>query len=80
MKIHALYFGGLRARLGQGEQWLHLPEGSLASDAVKIVCEPLSSEWAAALRVAVNEEWAPLSTPLKEGDELALLPPVSGGR
>jgi molybdopterin converting factor small subunit len=29
--------------------------------------------------VAVNREYAAISTPLCEGDEVALLPPVSGG-
>lgn len=31
------------------------------------------------LRVAVNHTWADWDTPLKEGDEVAILPPVSGG-
>lgn len=80
MRVKALYFAGLRARLGLSEQVLELPEGSLASDAALVACGPQGGEWMAALRVAVNEELAPLSTLLKDGDELALLPPVSGGR
>lgn len=31
------------------------------------------------LRVAVNGEWADWTSPLKDGDEVALLPPLSGG-
>jgi sulfur-carrier protein len=31
------------------------------------------------LRVAVNRAWAEWDTPLKDGDEVAFLPPVSGG-
>lgn len=31
------------------------------------------------LRVAVNQAWADWDTPLREGDEVAFLPPVSGG-
>lgn len=80
MRVKALYFAGLRARLGVAEQWLELPEGSLASDAALAACGALGAEWMAALRVAVNEDLAPMSTLLKDGDELALLPPVSGGR
>jgi molybdopterin synthase catalytic subunit/molybdopterin converting factor small subunit len=79
MKVKALYFGGLRARLGLGEQWLELPEGSLALDGALAACGHLGPEWVGALRVAVNEELTSLSCRLKEGDELALLPPVSGG-
>lgn len=79
MKVRALYFAGLRARLGLAEQVLELPEGSSAADAALAACGELGSEWMAALRVAVNEELSSLSTVLKDGDELALLPPVSGG-
>lgn len=80
MKIRALYFGGLRARLGSAEATLELPEGSQAIDAARVACAALGSEWLSALRLAVNEELVPPGTSLKEGDELALLPPVSGGR
>ena len=80
MKVRALYFAGLRARLGVAEQMLDLPEGSSASDAALAACGALGNEWMTALRVAVNEELTSLSTVLKDGDELALLPPVSGGR
>ena len=79
MKVQALYFGGLRARLGIGEAELELPAGSQASDAARLVCEPLGSEWLSALRLAVNEELVPGAFALKEGDQIAFLPPVSGG-
>ena len=79
MRIRALSFGGLRARLGAGEQWLDLPSGSSALDGAQMVCAGLGPEWLAALRLAVNEEVASPDTLLKDGDELALLPPVSGG-
>jgi molybdopterin converting factor small subunit len=80
VKVKALFFGGLRARLGMGEQSLELPEGSSASDAARVICADLGLEWLAALRLAVNEEMAGPGTLLKDGDELALLPPVSGGK
>jgi sulfur-carrier protein len=80
VKIHASYFGALRARLGRGEQWLDLPQGSSLEDAARVACGHLGPEWLASLRLAVNEEVAPGPTPLREGDSVALLPPVSGGR
>ena len=79
MKIQAQFFGALRARLGVAEQTLDLPEGCLASDAARVACETLGPEWLRALRLAVNEELVPADTRLKEGDQVALLPPVSGG-
>jgi molybdopterin converting factor small subunit len=80
MKIRALYFGGLRARLGVAGADLELPEGAQALDAARVACAELGPEWLSALRLAVNEELVGPATRLKEGDELALLPPVSGGR
>jgi molybdopterin converting factor small subunit len=79
MRVRAAYFGGLRARLGLDHQWLDLPEGSRALDAVQAACGHLGPEWPVAMRVAVNEEMVPGATLLKQGDELALLPPLSGG-
>ncbi len=80
MKIKALFFGGLRARLGVGEKWLELPEGSQAMDGARAVCGHLGPEWLSAVRMAVNEELVTSTASLKDGDELALFPPVSGGR
>jgi len=79
MKVQAFYFGALRARLGLAEQWLELAPGSRAEDAAKAACGHLGPEWPACLTMAVNEEMMPPGTPLKDGDTLALLPPVSGG-
>ncbi|HTA17514.1 MAG TPA: MoaD/ThiS family protein [bacterium] len=80
MKILASYFGGLRARLGLDEEWLSLAPGSSAEEAARLACARLGPEWLAALRLAVNDEFVPGRTPLHDGDRLALLPPVSGGR
>jgi molybdopterin converting factor small subunit len=80
MKVLASYFGGLRARLGLDEQWLTLEQGSSAEEAARVACGHLGPEWPVALRLAVNDEFVTGQTPLHEGDRLALLPPVSGGR
>jgi len=79
MRVNALYFGGLRAKLGREGDWLQLSEGSSVVDAAAQAVGHLGPEWMAALRYAVNAEIVPAATPLHEGDELALLPPVSGG-
>lgn len=79
MKVQALYFGGLRAKLGKGEETLELPEGSQALDAATRAVGHLGADWMAALRYAVNDELVPADHPLAAGDEVALLPPVSGG-
>jgi len=79
MKVQAAYFGALRARLGLDEQCLTLAAGISAEQAAEAACGHLGPEWPAALRLAVNDEFVPGHTILREGDRLALLPPVSGG-
>jgi molybdopterin converting factor subunit 1 len=69
-------FAGLRERAGTGERRLELPDGSRVAD----VWEPLElGEQPAGLLYAVNREYAPADTPLSAGDEVAVIPPVSGG-
>lgn len=79
MMVKALYFGGLRAALGRGEEELNLPEGSQLCVALARVLSTLGPDWAVALRCAVNEDFAPLDRVLMPGDEVAFLPPVAGG-
>jgi MoaE-MoaD fusion protein len=69
-------FAGLRERAGTGEQELELPEGSTLADvwgALGLGDEPRG------LLYAVNKEYARGESPLADGDEVALIPPVSGG-
>jgi sulfur-carrier protein len=48
-------------------------------DLVKKLPELSRLRDAAHMRVAVNHRWAEWTTPLSDGDEVAFLPPVSGG-
>ncbi len=76
MEVVVRLFAGLRERAGTGERRLELPEGSRVAD----VWAPLElGEQPAGLLYAVNREYAPADTPLSGGDEVALIPPVSGG-
>lgn len=79
MRVRACYYGGLRARLGMDGQWLDLEEGSRASDLVRVACGHLGCNWTTALALAVNDAMADGPTLLKDGDQVALLPPVCGG-
>ena len=58
-----------------------LPDGASASDAWNaLVAEfPALGDYTRIVSCAVNEEYARLTATLKEGDEVAFLPPVSGG-
>lgn len=81
MQIRVLYFGALRDAGGISEEALMLDEGSTAMD-VLVDASRRTPQMDALLRrsaVAVNQHYALPSTVLKDGDEVALLPPVSGG-
>ena len=76
MKVSARLFAGLRERAGTGRRELELPEGATVADvwaALQLGDEP------AGLLYAVNKGYAAAGTRLSEGDEVALIPPVSGG-
>jgi MoaE-MoaD fusion protein len=76
VRIVVKLFAGLRERAGSGERELELPEGARVTD----VWTPLGlGEEPEGLLYAVNKEYAPAERRLSEGDEVALIPPVSGG-
>jgi molybdopterin synthase catalytic subunit len=76
MQVRIRLFAGLRERAGTDEVELELPEGALVRDALERM-----HELTAGLPVvmAVNQEYARGDEALRAGDELALIPPVSGG-
>ena len=79
MRVHVLYFGVLRERLGGGEALLELPEGATVAEVLNVYRERITDFPWDSIAVAVNQEYAKADVVLKDGDEVALLPPVSGG-
>lgn len=80
MRIRTLFFATYRDLAGVDELELVLPPGSTAADlVVRLRGTGALSRLPPEPAVAVNEEWAPLSTALSDGDDVALLPPVAGG-
>ena len=79
--VRVLYFALLRERLRRSDERLSLPEGSKVSDAVAALAaqNEVLSGLQKSLLLAVNQTLVPADFPLHDGDELALLPPVSGG-
>ena len=81
VRICLLSFGPWRNRVAPGGEWREVPAGSDVAG----LLESLRAEGrfeAGALRsaaVAVNQEYAKATQVLDEGDEVAILPPVSGG-
>lgn len=81
MTIRVLLFASIADALGLRELSLDLNEGATVRDALAMLVrehEPIRGA-ARSLATAVNASLATPDHPLRHGDELALLPPVSGG-
>jgi molybdopterin converting factor subunit 1 len=76
MEVTVRLFAMLRERAGARELTLELPDGARVSDALAELGELAAG---LPLVMAVNREYAPEDHVLDAGDELALIPPVSGG-
>jgi molybdopterin converting factor subunit 1 len=81
---HLIYFAWVREKIGLPEERITLPATvnrvDLLLDFLRSKGEPYASVLTnPQLRVAVNQEYAQPQTPLTDGDEIAIFPPVSGG-
>lgn len=81
MRVNVLYFGTLKDLFASERGPIDLPDGATVDSLLSLLRAQTSkqSEVWRTLAVAVNQEYAALSTVLREGDDVALLPPVSGG-
>jgi molybdopterin synthase sulfur carrier subunit len=77
MAIHVRFFASLRERLDVADQDL----GAATAGTVAEVWQRVlgDAEPPANMLIAVNMEYADLSAPVKDGDEVAFFPPVTGG-
>lgn len=73
-----LYFGMLKDAMGSDGETMSLPDGATVELLLARHRLAETPVWRS-LAVAVNREYAGRETRLHEGDEVALLPPVSGG-
>ncbi|HEX8340941.1 MAG TPA: MoaD/ThiS family protein [Tepidisphaeraceae bacterium] len=74
-------FAVLRDVVGAGEASIELSPNATAGDAVNALCaqHPGLAAFAERVAVAVNMAYVGRDVRLTEGDEVALIPPVSGG-
>ena len=81
MKVQVRFFAVYRERAGCDTIALEMPDGATVSDLTEEMRRrfPDLASASTALVVAVNAEYANPRTPLRDGDEVALIPPVSGG-
>ena len=81
MRVQVVFFGILKDLVGSSEARLELGTGATAGDLWTVLQAqtPALASFRKSVAVAVNQHYAEPATLLHEGDEVALLPPVSGG-
>ncbi|MGA8153405.1 MAG: molybdenum cofactor biosynthesis protein MoaE [Terriglobales bacterium] len=81
MQVRVLFFGMLKDLAGRGSEVLDLPEDATLKDVVVQVSEqiPGLDRLLPSIAMSINQEYAGPESKLNAGDEIALLPPVSGG-
>ena len=81
MQVRVLFFGALRDLAGRSHDALTLPEGARLSDLLAHyeAAVPRLKDFLPAIALSINQEYAAPGAALHDQDEVALLPPVSGG-
>lgn len=84
VSVKVLFFAGLREALGIGSETLSLPDNVATVGALRDSLAARGDSWQALastknLRAAVNRQMVGFDAPLKDGDEVAFFPPVTGG-
>ena len=81
MRVRVLYFAVLKDVFGCEREELELPAGTTVCELLGVLQgrgDSVGKVWGS-IAVAVNQEYAVAGVVLNDGDEVALLPPVSGG-
>jgi molybdopterin synthase sulfur carrier subunit len=81
MRVRVRLFASLREVVGESEVVLELgPEATAEEAWARLVGDhPALADRRARLTAAINRSYATFDTPLRDGDELVFVPPVSGG-
>jgi molybdopterin synthase sulfur carrier subunit len=76
VSVTVKYFASIRESVGRGEEIVDLPQACSVGELwQRLTKRPLPPR----LLVAVNQEYAGLDATLRDGDEVAFFPPVTGG-
>ena len=80
MRVTVRFFALYRERAGIGQAEVELPEGATAWDLLgRLRAAYPSLPSSNSVLIAVNSEYVDHDQPIREGDEVAFIPPVSGG-
>lgn len=79
--VKVLFFASVRDLVGDAQQMISLADGVTVSDLIAELAAKHKRfiEMAPSLMVSVNQEYMDRGTVLHDGDEVAFIPPVSGG-
>jgi molybdopterin converting factor subunit 1 len=79
--LKVLFFGRLREVVGASEETRDLPDGATLESVFGFYAQrhPELAKFRSSLVASRNQEFVPWETPVRSGDEIAFLPPVSGG-
>ncbi len=77
--VNVLFFSYAADRMKTRRQQFEVEEGCTIAAFYQQTLQSWLKEPVSAWMFSVNQEWAALDTPLKSGDEVAVIPPVSGG-
>jgi len=81
MRVKVLFFGRLREVAGKSEDLVDVPHGALIDQLFKLCVarKPELASFRSSVVASRNQEFAHWNTALESDDEVAFLPPVSGG-
>lgn len=79
MKVRVRFFASLRELVGQGQVEMELAPATTIAQLREIMNRRFPGLERASVRLAVNTQFAEPGQVLHEGDEIAWLPPLSGG-
>jgi len=81
MLVNVRLFARLREIAGASELRIDVPADATVGDAWAVLSarHPELDAYGRSVSCAVNEDYARMTAPLHDGDEVAFLPPVSGG-
>lgn len=85
MRVNLVYFAWVREKIGKDEEVIELPSETISIDELITHLKSLGDEYDAAfehqnvIRAAINQEHAEHDEIVKDGNEVALFPPMTGG-
>ncbi len=81
LKVQVRLFSVAKEMAGMSSTTMELPSGARADDVLKSLSGSNArfADWGGSIRLAVNHEYVPADHLLQDGDEVAVIPPVSGG-